>query len=64
MAARKKSAEQTEILAKARKYLPAGHFGNISLDCVISDGRGGRGVLFSGAAVRAIGRNRWAGFGF
>lgn len=42
MAARKKSAEQTEILAKARKYLPAGHFGNISLDCVISDGRGGR----------------------
>ena len=42
MAARKKSAEQTEILAKARKYLPAGHFGNIGLDCVITDGRGGR----------------------
>jgi glutamate-1-semialdehyde 2,1-aminomutase len=40
--ARKKSAEQTELLAKARKYLPAGHFGNIGLDCVITDGRAGR----------------------
>jgi glutamate-1-semialdehyde 2,1-aminomutase len=42
MAARKKTAQETELIGKSKKYLPAGHFGNIALDCVITDGKGGR----------------------
>ena len=42
MAERSISAAESELINKARKFLPGGSLGNISRDIVISEGKGSR----------------------
>ncbi|MFO0996355.1 MAG: aminotransferase class III-fold pyridoxal phosphate-dependent enzyme [Alphaproteobacteria bacterium] len=42
MLTRKRDKAETELLAKAKKVLPGGTFGNFAADVVITDGKGGR----------------------
>ena len=42
MLTRKRNTAETELLAKAKRVLPGGTFGNMAVDVVITDGRGGR----------------------